>query len=80
MSKLLNDNTKFELLHLQNDKEFNYVLNLEKNIINVFKELENKEEISKFGYNHLYPSGSYPAILHGLAKVYKPVTDQSHLL
>lgn len=80
MSKLLNDNTKFELLHLQNDKEFNYVLNLEKNIINVFKDLENKEEISEFGYNHLYPSGSYPAILHGLAKVYKPVTDQCHFL
>ena len=27
-------------------------------------------------YNHLYPCGSHPGILYGIAKVYKPVINQ----
>ena len=43
MSKILSNNAKFEMLQFDHDKEFNYILNLEKKIINVLKDLNNKE-------------------------------------
>ena len=54
-------------------EEFNYVLNLEKEVSNVRKDLKNKEEIKEVDYNDLYPCGSRPGIFYGLPKVYKPV-------
>ena len=76
MYKILNNNAKFEMLQFDHDKELNYVLNLEKKIINVLKDLNKKEEITEVDYNHLYPCGSRPGILYGMAKVHKPVTDR----
>ena len=64
----------FEILQFDHDKEFNYVLNLEKKIINVLKDLNNKEEIKEVDYSHLYSCSSHPSILYGMAKVHKPVT------
>ena len=63
MSTILNSNTNFELLQLDNEKELNYVFNLEKKIMN------------GVNYNHLHPSFSCPSILYGLTKVHKPVMD-----
>ena len=37
MSKILNNNAKFEMLQFDHDEELNYILNLEKKIINVLK-------------------------------------------
>ena len=76
MYKILNNNAKFEMLQFDHDKEFNYVLNLEKKVINVLKDLNNKEEITEVDYNYLYPCGSRPGILYGTAKVHNPVTDR----
>ena len=76
VSKILNNNAKFEMLQFDHDKELNYILNLEKKIINVLKDLNNKEEITEVNYNHLHPCGSRPGILCGMAKVHKPVTDR----
>ena len=75
MSKILNNSAKFEMLQFDHGKELNYILNLEKKIINVLKDLNNKEEITEVDYNHLYPCGSRPGILYDMAKVHKPVTD-----
>ena len=72
MSKILNNNAKFEMLPFDHDKELNYVLNFEKKIINVLKDLSNKKEITEVDYNHPYPCSSRPGILYGLAKVYMP--------
>ena len=47
MSKILNNNAKFEVLQFDHDKELNYILNLEKKIIDVLKDLKNKEEITE---------------------------------
>ena len=74
MSKILNSNAKFEMLQFDHDKELNYILNLKKKMINVLKDLNNKEEITEDDYNHLYHCGSCPGILYGMAKVHKPVT------
>ena len=64
------------MLQFDHDKELNYVLNLEKKIVNVLKDLNKKEEITEVDYNHLYPCGSRPGILYGMAKVHKPVADR----
>ena len=72
MYKILNNNAKFEILQFDHD---NYVLNLENKIINVLKDLSNKEEITEFDYKHLYPCRPRPGILYGMAKMHKPVTD-----
>ena len=53
MSKILNNNAKFEMLQFDHDKELNYTLNLEKKIINVLKDLQNKENFREACYNHL---------------------------
>ena len=53
MSKILNNNAKFEMLQFDHDKELNYTLNLEKKIINVLKDLQNKENFREVCYNHL---------------------------
>ena len=76
--KILNNNPKFETLQFDHDKELNYVLNLEKKIMNVLKDLKKKEEITEVDYNHLYSCGSPPGILYGMAKLHKPMTDQCH--
>ena len=64
------------MFQFDHDKELNYTLNLEKEIINVLKDLNNKEEITEVDYNYLYPCGSRPGILDGMAKMNKPVTDR----
>ena len=51
MSKILNNNAKFEMLQFDHDKELNYILNLEKKIINVLKDLNNEEDITEVDYN-----------------------------
>ena len=76
MPKTLNNNAKFEVLQFDHDKELNYILNLEKKIIDVLKDLKNKEEITEVDYNHLYPCDSRPGILYGMAKVHKPVINR----
>ena len=68
MSKILNNNAKFEMLQFDHDKELNNILNLEKKNIKVLKDLKNKDEITEADYNHLYPCGSRPGILYGMAK------------
>ena len=68
MSKIFNKNSKFELLQLDSDKELNYILNLEKKITNVLKDLKSKEEVD---YNHLHLSDSCLGISYHLTKVHK---------
>ena len=67
MSEILNNNAKFEMLQFDHDKELDYILNLQKKIINVLQDLNNKEEITEVDSNHLHPCGSRPGILHGMA-------------
>ena len=53
MYKILNNNAKFKMLQFDHDKELNYILNLQKKIINVLKDPNNKEEITEVDYNQL---------------------------
>ena len=63
------------MLQFDHDKELNYILKLDKKIIDVLKDLKNKEEITEVDYNHLHSCGSRPGILHGMAKVHQPVIN-----
>ena len=76
MSKILNNNAKFEMLQFDHDKELNYTLNLEKKIIHVLKDLQNKEKIREVCYNHLYHCGSRPGILYRMAKVHRTAINR----
>ena len=76
MSKILNNDAKFEMIQYDHDKELNYILNLEEKIINFLKDLKHKEEFAKVDYNHLYPCGSRPGILYGMTKVQKPLINR----
>ena len=42
MCKILNNNAKFQMLQFDHGKELNYILNLEKSVIDVLKDLKNK--------------------------------------
>ena len=64
------------MLQFDHNKELNYVLNLQKKIINVLEDLNNKEEITDVDYNHLYPCGSCPGILYLMAELRKLVADR----
>ena len=45
-------------------------------MINILKDLNNKEEITEVDYNHLYLNGSRRDTLHVLSKVHKPVPNR----
>ena len=47
MSKILNNNAKFEMIQFDHDKELINVLNLEKKIVNVLKDLETEKRLQR---------------------------------
>ena len=47
MSKTLNNNAKFEILQFDHDKELNYILNLQRKIINILKILLTKKRLQR---------------------------------
>ena len=73
MCKILNNNAKFQMLQFDHGKELNYILNLEKNVINVLKDLKNKEETTKVDYNHFSPA----ALVLGYYMVWSRCLSQS---
>ena len=53
----------------------NFIVNVEKNITDLLKDLKNSEVISAIVYKSLKPRGSKFGILHGLCKVHKQLVD-----
>ena len=71
IKKLLDNTRQFEKLSIDPSKELNFVLNCEKKVIDILKEIKNKNQIIEDLYNKLRPVGSQPGVLYGLAKVLK---------
>ena len=71
IKKLLDNPRQFEKLSIDPSKELNFVLNCEKKVIDILKEIKNKNQIIEDLYNKLCPVGSQPGVLYGLAKVLK---------
>ena len=74
--KKLLDNTR-QLLKLSIDlsKELYFTLNCEQKVIDIPKEIKNKNQINEDLYNKLCPVGSQPGVLYGFAEVHKKVID-----
>ena len=66
--------TNFNLI-LTLDKYLNCVINVEKKIKQLFKDLLNNDKINKDGYDKICPKGSRAGILYGNPKVHKPVVN-----
>ena len=75
IKKLLDNPRQFEKLSIDPDKELNFILNCEQKVIDILKEIKNKNQINEDLYNKLRPVGSQPGVLYGLAKVHKKVID-----
>ena len=75
MRNILSDASKFQKLSIDKNKVLNHIVSMEKRIIEVLKNLKDKELISEKKYKDLHPVGSRPGILYGLAKIHKPTKD-----
>ena len=65
INDIINDRNKFK--ELSNDPTINRGSKLQR----FLRELKKKGKIDKDTYNSIYPSGSQPALIYGLPKMYK---------
>ena len=75
MKEIVSDNTKFEQINIEEDKQLNFLLKSEKKVIDLIKRLENEGKISEKEYQLIYLRGSRPGILCGSPKVHKLVIN-----
>ena len=75
LSKILEDTSKFKRVNIEEGKALNHLIHMEERIIRLLKSLEDQGEISEKERNDLYPSGSKPGVLYGLAKIHKALED-----
>ena len=71
MKEILSKNDQFLKLSIQEEKHYNFLINLEEKIRELLKELYQLDIIDKKTYDKLCPVGSRFSILHGLVKVHK---------
>ena len=72
MYKILSDSKKFVKSSAVHDKHLNFIIGIEKKLINLLTELQASETISETGYKKLKPRDSS----FGLCKTYKKVLDK----
>ena len=73
MTDVLADTTKFRKVKFHKNNPLRRILNKEIEVREAIKELHANNKISNTVFNKLWPTGSQPGILYGLAKVHKPV-------
>ena len=75
IKKLLDNSRQFEKLSIDPSRKLNFILNWEQNVIEIVKEIKNKNQINEDIYKKLRPVGSQPGVLYGLVKVHKKIID-----
>ena len=75
MRNILPDSSKFIQVSKAEDKQLNFIVNVEKHITDLLRDLKNSEVIFETVYKCLKPRGSRSGILHGLCKVHKQLVD-----
>ena len=75
MENLLSDERKFEKVTLKNDALLNFVVNQEKRIDTIFKNLVDSNSMSKEMRKFVKPIGTRPGIMYGNCKVHKQQVD-----
>ena len=71
MENLLSDERKFERVTLKNDAFLNFVVNQEKRIDTIFKNLVDSNSMSKEMRKSIKSVETRPGTMYGLCKVYK---------
>ena len=71
MRNMLSDSSKFNQVSVVEDKQLNFIVNVEKYITDLLRDLKNSEIIFETVYKSLKPRGSRFAIFYGLCKVQK---------
>ena len=72
---ILSDSNKFSEVFLTNEKHLNFLVNIEKQITDLLKQLNDSQVISHTEYKKLKPRGSRFGILYGLCKIHKSLID-----
>ena len=65
----------YKIIFLSNDAFLNFVVNQEKCIDTIFKNLVDSNSISKQMYKSIKPVGARPGTVYGLCKVHKQEVD-----
>ena len=71
MRNTLSESSKFTQVSVTEDKQLNFIVNVEKRITDFLKDLNIYEVISETVYKSLKPTGSTFGILYGLCEVHK---------
>ena len=79
MENLLSDQRKFIKVTLKNDTFLNFVVNQEKCIDTIFKDLVDSNSMSKEMRKFVKPVGNRPGIMYGNCKVHKQQVDSCSL-
>ena len=75
MENLLSDQRKSEKVTLKNDAFLNFVVNQEKHIGTIFKNLVDSNSMPKEMRKFIKPAGTRPGIMYGNCKVHKQQVD-----
>ena len=71
----ISDPSKFTQVSLAEDKQLNFIVNVEKHITDLLKYIKNSEVIFETVNKCLKPRGSRFGVLYGLCKVHKQLAD-----
>ena len=77
MRNILSDSSKFSEVFVTNEKHLNFLVNIEKQITDPLKQLNDSQVILDTEYKKLKPRGSRFGILYGLCKIHKSLIDNS---
>ena len=75
MRNILSDPGKYTQVFVTEDKQLNFIVNVEKHTTDLLKNFKTSEVISETVYKSLKPRGSKFGILYALCKVHKQLVD-----
>ena len=75
MQNILSDSSKFSEVFVTNEKHLDFLVNIEKQITDLLKQLNDSQVISDTEYKKLKPTGSRFGILYDLCKIHKSLID-----
>ena len=75
MRNISSDSGKFTHVFVGEDKQLNFIVNIEKHIMDLLKDLRNSEVIYETVCKSLKPRGSRFGIVYGLCEVRKQLVD-----
>ena len=75
MRNILSDSSKFSEICIAKEQNLNFLINIEKQITDLLKQLNDYQEISDTKCKKLIPRGSRFDILYGLCEIHKSFID-----